>query len=172
MRTLAPSLASHSQVVESKWRSGSSRKVCKTFIHRFDSDPRLQPKSSQNQAVSSVESLFSGTLESLTKPSKKANVRRIALQSLAQSLAGSLARFFYIARQYAPLSPIEVKLRNQVLALRPWLWSLPKRLREELDRLAHCVMDRYRVDRRRVVAVPSPDVDRNQHLSILGGGVR
>jgi hypothetical protein len=67
-------------------------KVCKTFIHRFDSDPRLQPKSPQNQSVASVNSYHFAAVQGSRNAFQMAKAWRSASESLAQSLARSLAR--------------------------------------------------------------------------------
>ncbi len=88
MRKSGKNLAQHLQVVE----NASSLKVCKTFIHRFDSDPRLQLKQLKNQSLPVVIPPFFNPPESPQKYAKTANARRSASESLARSLAQSLAR--------------------------------------------------------------------------------
>ena len=65
---------------------------CKTFIHRFDSDPRLQSKSFQNQAFPVViQHLFLPIQSRLILPidlSRGEAASKSLAWSLAQSLAG------------------------------------------------------------------------------------
>src|SRR5579872_7510163 len=62
-------------------------KVCKTFIHRFDSDPRLEVNYALNQSFAPRNTEFPHRLNGHRKPSKSAKTSRIVSESLAQSLA-------------------------------------------------------------------------------------
>lgn len=58
------------KVLNSRGLIESLREVCKTFIHRFDSDPRLHPKLNNLSTLASSFGACSG-FHSRTNPDKK-----------------------------------------------------------------------------------------------------